>query len=108
MNIRPLYDRVIVRRIGQQRTAVSGVAMPDPAAGKPGQREVAAVGTNRLRRDGSQRALRLKVGDRLIFRRYAGQTVALDGEALPAMREQDVAEALDGQADTATQPLRAA
>ncbi|AJP58108.1 co-chaperone GroES [Pandoraea vervacti] len=90
MQIRPLYDRVIVKRIEQQRTTASGIVIPDSAAEKPEQGEVIAVGNGRLLQDGTQRALQLKVGDQVIFGKYAGQAVKVDGEELLVMREEDV------------------
>ncbi|KAI3592083.1 Heat shock protein 10 kDa family chaperone GroES (plasmid) [Cupriavidus sp. U2] len=108
MKIRPLYDRVIVKRIEQQRTTASGIVIPDNAAEKPEQGEVVAVGTGRLLQDGTQRALQLKVGDQVIFGKYAGQTVKVDGEELLVMREEDVMGVLDAEADTASRPLQAA
>ncbi|VVE72308.1 co-chaperone GroES [Pandoraea anapnoica] len=95
MQIRPLYDRVIVKRIEQQRTTASGIVIPDSAAEKPEQGEVIAVGNGRLLQDGTQRALQLKVGDRVIFGKYAGQAVKVDGEELLVMREEDVMGVLD-------------
>lgn len=90
MKIRPLYDRVIVKRIEQQRTTASGIVIPDSAAEKPEQGEVIAVGTGRLLQDGTQRALQLKVGDQVIFGKYAGQTVKVDGQEVLVMREEDI------------------
>ncbi|WP_213767695.1 co-chaperone GroES [Caballeronia sp. dw_19] len=90
MKIRPLYDRVIVKRIEQQRTTASGIVIPDSAAEKPEQGEVIAVGSGKLLQDGSQRPLQLKVGDQVLFGRYAGQTVKVDDDELLVMREEDV------------------
>jgi chaperonin GroES len=90
MQIRPLYDRVIVKRIETQRTTASGIVIPDSAAEKPEQGEVVAVGSGRLLQDGTLRALQLKVGDQVLFGKYAGQTVKVDGEELLVMREEDV------------------
>ncbi|WP_414442424.1 co-chaperone GroES [Burkholderia sp. 22PA0106] len=99
MQIRPLYDRVIVKRIEQQRTTASGIVIPDSAAEKPEQGEVIAVSNGRLLQDGTQRALQLKVGDQVIFGKYSGQTVKVDGEELLVMREEDVMGVLEaGQA----------
>ncbi|MBB3259018.1 chaperonin GroES [Paraburkholderia bannensis] len=95
MQIRPLYDRVIVKRIETQRTTASGIVIPDSAAEKPEQGEVIAVGSGRLLQDGTLRALQLKVGDRVLFGKYAGQTVKVDGEELLVMREEDVMGVLD-------------
>ena len=90
MQIRPLYDRVIVKRIETQRTTASGIVIPDSVAEKPEQGEVIAVGSGRLLQDGTLRALQLKVGDQVLFGTYAGQTVKVDGEELLVMREEDV------------------
>ncbi|OJA29076.1 co-chaperone GroES [Burkholderia ubonensis] len=90
MQIRPLYDRVIVKRIEMQRTTASGIVIPDSAAEKPEQGEVVAVCSGRLLQDGTLRALQLKVGDQVLFGKYAGQTVKVNGEELLVMREEDV------------------
>jgi chaperonin GroES len=90
MKIRPLYDRVVVKRIELQRTTASGIVIPDSAAEKPEQGEVIAVGDGRLLKDGTRRPLQLKVGDHVLFGKYAGQTVKIDGEELLVMREEDV------------------
>jgi chaperonin GroES len=98
MKLRPLYDRVIVKRIEQQTTTASGIVIPDSAAEKPEQGEVIAVGSGRLLHDGSQRPLQLKVGDQVLFGKYAGQTVKVDGEELLVMREEDVMGVLEPDA----------
>jgi chaperonin GroES len=98
MQIRPLYDRVIVKRIETQRTTASGIVIPDSAAEKPEQGEVVAVGNGRLLQDGTLRALQLKVGDHVLFGKYAGQTVKVDGEELLVMREEDVMGVLESDA----------
>ncbi|WP_186123762.1 co-chaperone GroES [Burkholderia gladioli] len=103
MQIRPLYDRVIVKRIEQQRTTASGIVIPDSAAEKPEQGEVIAVGSGRLLQDGTQRALQLKVGDQVIFGKYSGQTVKVDGKELLVMREEDVMGVLEAGQDVARQ-----
>ncbi|GAA4325970.1 co-chaperone GroES [Pigmentiphaga soli] len=90
MNIRPLYDRLIVKRVEQQRKTASGIVIPDSAAEKPEYGEVIAVGSGKLLQDGTQRPLELKVGDRVLFGKYAGQTVKLDGEEVLVLREEDV------------------
>ncbi|KVA04977.1 molecular chaperone GroES [Burkholderia latens] len=104
MQIRPLYDRVIVKRIEQQRTTASGIVIPDSAAEKPEQGEVVAVGSGRLLQDGSQRPLQLKVGDQVLFGKYASQTVKVNGEELLVMREEDVMGVLEPE----SQPARKA
>ncbi|SAL88299.1 chaperonin Cpn10 [Caballeronia arvi] len=101
MRIRPLYDRVIVKRIETQRTTASGIAIPDSAAEKPEQGEVVAVGSGRLLQDGALRPLQLQVGDQVLYDKYAGQTVKVDGEELLVMREEDVMGALEADAGSA-------
>ena len=90
MKMRPLHDRVIVKRIEQQRKTASGIVIPDNAAEKPEQGEVLAVGDGKRLQDGSVQALTLKVGDQVLFGKYAGQTVKVDGEELLILREDDV------------------
>lgn len=95
MFIRPLYDRIIVKRVEQQRTTAAGIVIPDTAAEKPEQGEVVAVGSGRLLQDGSVRPLQVKTGERVLFAKYAGQTVKLDGEEFLVMREEDVLGVID-------------
>ena len=90
MKLRPLYDRVIVKRIEHQRQTASGIVIPDSATEKPEQGEVLAVGNGRVLPDGSLRSLQLKVGDLVLFGKYAGQTVKVDGEELLVLREEDI------------------
>jgi len=90
MTIRPLHDRIIVKRIEHQRTTASGIVIPDSAAEKPEQGEVIAVGTGRVLPNGELRPLQLKVGETVLFGKYAGQTVKANGEELLVMREDDV------------------
>ncbi|TDY88427.1 UNVERIFIED_ORG: chaperonin GroES [Herbaspirillum seropedicae] len=90
MKLRPLYDRVIVKRIEHQRQTASGIVIPDSATEKPEQGEVLAVGNGRVLPDGSLRALQLKIGDLVLFGKYAGQTVKIDGQELLVMREEDI------------------
>ena len=100
MHIRPLYDRVVIKRIEQQRTTASGIVIPDTATEKPEQGEVVAVGSGKVLQDGTVRALEVKVGDHVLFGKYAGQTVKVDGEELLVMREDDIMGVIDGnQAD---------
>lgn len=95
MFIRPLYDRIIVKRVEQQRTTAAGIVIPDTAAEKPEQGEVVSVGSGRLLQDGSVRPLQVKTGERVLFGKYAGQTVKLDGEEFLVMREEDVLGVID-------------
>jgi chaperonin GroES len=90
MSIRPLHDRIIVKRIEQQRKTASGIVIPDSAAEKPEQGEVISVGDGKRLQDGTISPLQLKVGDQVLFGKYAGQTVNVDGEELLVLREDDV------------------
>jgi len=96
MKIRPLHDRVIVKRIEQQRKTASGIVIPDSAAEKPEQGEVVAVGDGKVLQDGSVRPLQLKAGDHVVFGKYAGQVVKVDGEELLVMREEDIFGVIEG------------
>ena len=90
MKIRPLHDRVIVKRLEEERKTASGIVIPDTAAEKPDQGEVIAVGTGKILEDGKVRPLAVKVGDRVLFGKYSGQTVKVDGDELLVMREEDI------------------
>jgi chaperonin GroES len=90
MKIRPLHDRVIVKRIEDERKTASGIVIPDTAAEKPDQGEIVAIGTGKVMDDGKVRALAVKVGDRVLFGKYSGQTVKVEGVELLVMREEDI------------------
>ena len=90
MNIRPLHDRVIVKRLEEERKTASGIVIPDNAAEKPDQGQILAVGPGKRDENGKHVALDVKVGDRVLFGKYAGQTVKVDGEELLVMREEDI------------------
>ena len=90
MNIRPLHDRVIVKRVEAERTTASGIVIPDSAGEKPDQGEVLAIGPGKRDDNGKQIALDVKVGDRVLFGKYAGQAVKVDGEEVLVMREDDI------------------
>ena len=90
MNIRPLHDRVVVRRLEAETTTKGGIVIPDSATEKPIQGEVVAVGDGTLLDSGERRPLDLRVGDRVLFGKYAGTEVKLDGEELLVMREADI------------------
>ena len=90
MNLRPLHDRVIVKRLDQETKTASGIVIPDAAAEKPDQGQVLAVGNGKILEDGKVRSLDVKVGDRVLFGKYSGQTVKVSGEELLVMREEDV------------------
>ncbi len=90
MKIRPLHDRVIVKRLEEERKTASGIVIPDTATEKPDQGGVVAVGGGKVLDDGKVRPLELKKGDRVLFGKYSGQTVKVDGEELLVMREEDI------------------
>jgi len=90
MNIRPLHDRVIVRRMEEERTSAGGIVIPDSATEKPIQGEVLAVGNGKISESGDVRPLDVKVGDKVLFGKYAGTEVKVDGEELLVMREEDI------------------
>jgi chaperonin GroES len=90
MNIRPLHDRVIVRRVEAERTTTSGIVIPDSAGEKPDQGEVLAVGPGKRDDNGKHIPLDVKVGDRVLFGKYAGQGVKVDGQEVLVMREEDI------------------
>jgi chaperonin GroES len=90
MNIRPLYDRIIVKRVDQEKQTASGIVIPDSAKEKPEQGEVVAVGNGRLMQDGNLQPLLVKNGETVLFGKYAGQTVKLDGEEYLVLKEEDV------------------
>ncbi|MDD4880833.1 MAG: co-chaperone GroES [Gallionellaceae bacterium] len=90
MKIRPLHDRVIVKRMEEERKTASGIVIPDTATEKPDQGEVIAVGPGKRDDSGKLIAMDLKVGDRVLFGKYSGQSVKVDGEELLVMREEDV------------------
>ncbi len=87
MKIRPLHDRVIVKRLEEERKTASGIVIPDAAAEKPDQGQILAVGPGKRDENGKHVALDVKVGDRILFGKYAGQTGKVDGEELLVMRE---------------------
>jgi chaperonin GroES len=90
MKIRPLHDRVIVKRLEEERKTASGIVIPDNAAEKPDQGEVLAAGPGKRDENGKHIAVDVKPGDRVLFGKYAGQTVKVDGEELLVMREEDI------------------
>ena len=90
MKIRPLHDRVIIRRMEEERTSPGGIVIPDSATEKPIKGEVIAVGNGKLLDNGETRALDLKAGDKVLFGKYSGTEVKVDGEELLVMKEDDV------------------
>ena len=90
MNIRPLQDRVVVRRLEEETKSAGGIVIPGSAAEKPSQGEVLAVGTGKKLDNGSVQSVDLNVGDKVLFGQYAGSTVKVDGEELLVMSESEV------------------
>src|SRR5580693_1259252 len=95
MNIRPLYDRVVVKRIEQQEQMQGGLYIPDTAKEKPQEGEVVAVGKGKRLEDGKVIALDVQVGDKILFGKYSGSDIKLDGEEYLIMREDEVLGILD-------------
>ena len=98
MKIRPLYDRIVVKRIEEQETTRNGIIIPDSAKEKPQEGEVMAVGHGKRLEDGELVALDVKVGDRILFGKYSGSEIKLDGTEYIIMREDDVLGILDSTA----------
>ena len=96
MKIRPLHDRVIVKRLEEERKTASGILIPDSAAEKPDQGEIISVGKGKVSDDGKVRALEVKVGDKVLFGKYSGQSVKVSGEELLVMREEDIMGVIEG------------
>lgn len=90
MNIRPLHDRVVVRRLDEETTTPGGIVIPDNAKEKPSRGEVVAVGQGKPLDNGEARALAVSAGDRVLFGKYAGTEVKVNGEELLVMREEDI------------------
>ncbi|WP_020205542.1 MULTISPECIES: co-chaperone GroES [Cupriavidus] len=90
MSLRPLHDRVLVKRSDNETRTASGIVIPDSAAEKPDQGEVIAVGPGRRNDAGERIAPDLRVGDRVLFGKYAGQGVKVDGEEVLVLREEDI------------------
>jgi chaperonin GroES len=90
MNLRPLHDRVIVKRLEETRTSPGGIVIPDTAAEKPIRGEVVAIGTGKVMEDGKVRPLDVKIGDKVLYGKYSGTEVKLNGQDLLVMREEDI------------------
>lgn len=90
MAIRPLHDRVVIKRLEAEEKTASGIVLPGTATEKPDMGEVVAVGNGKVLDNGERRALELKTGDKVIFGKYSGQAVKIDGEELLVMREEDI------------------
>ncbi|MCM8855642.1 MAG: co-chaperone GroES [Candidatus Thiodiazotropha sp.] len=96
MNIRPLHDRVIVRRMEEERTSPGGIVLPDAATEKPILGEVLAVGNGKVTDSGEARPLEVKVGDKVLFGKYSGTEVKLGGDEVLVMREEDIMGVIEG------------
>ncbi|MGD9786489.1 MAG: co-chaperone GroES [Sulfuricellaceae bacterium] len=96
MKIRPLHDRVIVKRLEAEEKTASGIVLPGNAAEKPDMGEIIAVGTGKVLDNGEVRQLAVKAGDKVIFGKYSGQSVKVDGEELLVMREEDIMGVVEG------------
>lgn len=90
MSIRPLHDRVLVRRVEEERMSAGGIVIPDSATEKPMQGEIIAAGKGKKLEDGTVLPLDVQVGDKILFTKYAGSEIKVDGEELLVMREDDI------------------
>ncbi len=90
MKIRPLHDRVVVKRMEEERTSAGGIVIPDSATEKPVKGEVIAVGNGKISDSGEARALDVKVGDQVLFGKYSGTELKIDGDEVLIMREEDI------------------
>ncbi|AEF99243.1 co-chaperone GroES [Methylomonas methanica] len=90
MKIRPLHDRVVVKRVEEETKTAGGIVLPGSAAEKPSEGEVMAVGSGKALDNGQVRALEVKVGDKVLFGKYSGTEVKVDGEQYIVMREEDI------------------
>lgn len=96
MKLRPLHDRVIVKRMEEERMSAGGIVIPDSATEKPSRGEVLAVGNGKILENGDKRPLDIKVGDSVLFGKYSGTEVKIDGEELLVMREEDIMAVVEG------------
>ncbi len=101
MNIRPLHDRVLIRRIEEQETVRGGIIIPDTAKEKPQEGEVVAVGNGKILENGQRVPLDIKAGDRILFGKYAGSEIKIEGEEYLILREDEVLGVLEGKAQPA-------
>jgi chaperonin GroES len=97
MSIRPLHDRVLIKRVEEEQKTKGGIIIPDTAKEKPAEGKVIAVGTGRVQEDGKVRALDVKKGDRVLFGKYSGTEVKVDGDELIIMREDDILCVIEGK-----------
>jgi chaperonin GroES len=95
VNFRPLYDRVLVKRVNAEQKTAGGLIIPDTAKEKPQEAQVVAVGNGRVLENGSVRAMNIKAGDRVLFGKYTGDEIKLEGEEHVILREEDILAVLD-------------
>jgi len=95
MSLRPLHDRVIVRRMEEERTSAGGIVIPDSATEKPSKGEIIAVGNGKILASGEVRGLDVKAGDKVLFGKYSGTEIKVDGEELLVMKEEDIMAIID-------------
>lgn len=96
MKIRPLHDRVVIKRVEEERKSPGGIVIPDSATEKPDRGEVIAVGNGKIMEGGQVRPLDVKVGDKVLFGKYSGSTVKMDGEEYLIMREDEIMAVIEG------------
>lgn len=96
MNIRPLHDRVVIKRLEEERTSAGGIVIPDSAAEKPMRGEVVAIGTGKMLDNGTLIPMGVKQGDNVLFGKYSGTEVKVDGNELVVMREDDIMGVIEG------------
>ena len=96
MKLRPLHDRVVIKRMEEERTSPGGIVIPDSATEKPIKGEVLAVGNGKVNESGDVRPLDVKVGDKVLFGKYSGTEVKVDSEELLVMREDDIMAVIEG------------
>jgi chaperonin GroES len=96
MNVRPLHDRIIIQRIEEGEQKVGGIIIPDSAKEKPQQGKVIAAGTGKVKDDGKRQPLDVKAGDLILFGKYSGQEIKLDGEEYLIMREDEILGVIEG------------
>ncbi|MGA8277315.1 MAG: co-chaperone GroES [Rhodanobacteraceae bacterium] len=96
MKLRPLHDRVIIKRMEEEKMSAGGIVIPDSAAEKPIRGEVIAAGTGKILEDGKVRPIAVKAGDKVLFGKYSGTEVKIEGEELLVMREEDLMAVIEG------------
>ena len=96
MKIRPLHDRVVVKRMEEERTSAGGIVIPDSATEKPSRGEVLAVGNGKVSENGNVRPLDVKAGDQVLFGKYAGTEIKVEGDEVLIMREDDILGVIEG------------